>query len=136
MALEALYHYKPVVERYSSTSDDDDELIDLPRNVSVSLAFLLSFVPRYRHDDAAALAALQERLIMPVTDRIVSEIRAIRDGSSTTAIDRSALPYNVSATSLLDLRNELAQIRQSIVESRADSDDVESLLQQIIAALG
>lgn len=137
MALDATYHYKPVVERYSSLSADDDELYDMPANVAVSLAFALAMLPRYRHNDAAVLASLQERLIMPATDRIIGEIRAMRDGSATAPSDKSALnPYNVTAVSLRDIRTELQQLRNEIVASRADSDEVESLLLQIIAALG
>ncbi len=135
MALEAMYHWRPYSERASSIADDD-ELYDLPRNVAVALAFLLSFTPRYRHASASSLAELQERLLMSATQRLIDEIRAMRDGQNTTVADITATDaYDVTATSLLDVRNEIVQLRQEIAQSQANVDELESLLTQILAVL-
>ncbi len=136
MALEAMYHFRPYAERASSLTNDDDELYDLPANVALSLAFMLSFTPRYRHASASALAELQERLLMSATQRLIDEIRAMRDGQNTTVADITATDaYDVTATSLLDVRNEIAQLRNEIVANQANIDEIETILTNILGAL-
>ncbi len=136
MALAVQYHYRPVAERASALDANDDDLYDLPRNVAVSLAFLLAFTPRYRHSSASSLAELQERLLMSATQRLIDEIRAMRDGQNTTVADITATDaYDVTATSLLDVRNEIVQLRQAVAQSQANIDEIETILTNILGAL-
>lgn len=87
-----------------------------------------------------ALCLFEERLLMDATDRIVSEVRALRDGALTPpeAIDPSLNPYTLPLSSLRTIDNRLqtvgatidarvAQVQDTLVEIR---DAIAQLNQQ------
>lgn len=103
--MEVIYQYKPLSSSIVNNSDEYG-LFDIPRDLGVKLAILLSYTPLLRHSDMSAIAELQWRLLLDASTKIVREIRAMRDGLATSIDDAAQEDaYAVTATSLLDVKN-------------------------------
>lgn len=102
-----------------------------------------------------ALNLFQVRLLMDATDRIVNEVRALRDGTTTPLPSRDPLadPYTLELTSLRDVNaqvsgqrleidaqltaaNETLQLILTAVQEGGSGEDVIERLDVLITLLG
>lgn len=139
-------------------------LADLPANyVPTALSALETRKGRSfwltRDDWLTALQAIslfQQRLLMDATDRIVNEVRALRDGQLTPpeARDPQADPYTLPLTALTDINsnlqfqtqevgdrldtanNLLVEIRDAVLAQGGNPEDIIGRLDTLIFLLG
>jgi len=80
----------------------------------------------------------QEALLMSAVDRIVSEIRALRDGPATPALARDPEldPYDLNLTSLSSIAQDTTSIVQSVRDGSGTVLDELRLIRQALAEGG
>lgn len=80
----------------------------------------------------------QEALLMSAVDRIVSEIRALREGPLTPELarDPNLDPYGLNLTSLLDIAQDTTSIVQSVRDGSGTVLDELRLIRQALAEGG
>lgn len=144
--------------RYSVTEWDAQLLCEVSAAyVPTILADLeVRKTPRLSENEAAYaldyqnICEQQVALLMNIGDRIISEVRAGRNGNQTPleARDPSLDPYELDLASLLginvalvaadgrDVASILQSIEAKIEASGVDSDEILGLLQQVVLLLG
>ena len=78
------------------------------------------WIDREEHAKALTLlAATQGGILMDATDRIVNEIRALRDGAETIAEERDPLvdPYSLTSNSLSSLNSRIFDVEKALYET-------------------
>lgn len=103
--------------------------------------FKEAFVYETEADEAEGLDLVnrqQEALLMSAVDRIVSEIRALRDGPATPALARDPEldPYGLALTSLRDVAQDTANIALSVNDGSSSVLDELRLIRQALAEGG
>lgn len=103
--------------------------------------FKSAFVYETEVDEAQGLDLVnrqQEALLMSAVDRIVSEIRALREGQATPVLarDPNLDPYGLQLTSLLDIAQDTTSIVQSVRDGSGTVLDELRLIRQALAEGG
>lgn len=100
--------------------------------------FKEAFVYESEADEAEGLDLVnrqQEALLMSAVDRIVSEIRALRDGPATPALarDPNLDPYDLQLTSLSTIAQDTSSVVQSVRDGSGTVLDELRLIRQGLA---
>lgn len=121
---------------FSGSDSGIYDIYVIPPELSVRIAIALPNIRDIAYLSDADLALARYCLMNPVTAKLIAEIRALRDGTNTAIIDREAADaYAVTSTSMRDLRQDIAALRQSQDDVEAKIDNILAIMNAILSAL-